>query len=169
MCGRIRSILRVTPIELAESSCRKRTSAPDACRIGYVRIRVPTTHLYQSQGEITVRVRNWLVTAVFVFAGCTSTPPEKAIVNDAASALGGADKVQAVNTLTIQGGGENLNSRPEPEPGRPATHSQSLGIQTRPSTSPAIDPGWTKSEQQQWATQRRQGRSKVLMAMSRLM
>jgi glyoxylase-like metal-dependent hydrolase (beta-lactamase superfamily II) len=56
-----------------------------------------------------VQVRNWLVTAVFVFAGCTSTPPERAIVNDAASALGGADRVQAVNTLTIQGGGENLN------------------------------------------------------------
>jgi len=56
-----------------------------------------------------VRVRHWLVTAVFVCAGCASAPTEKAIINDAASALGGADKVQAVNTLTIQGGGENLN------------------------------------------------------------
>ena len=56
-----------------------------------------------------MRVRNWLVTAAFLFAGCASTPPERTIINDAASALGGADKIQAVNTLIIQGGGENLN------------------------------------------------------------
>jgi hypothetical protein len=59
--------------------------------------------------ENTVRVGNWFVTAVFLFAGCTSTPPEKAIINDAAIALGGADKIQAVNTLTILGSRENLN------------------------------------------------------------
>jgi hypothetical protein len=46
---------------------------------------------------------------VFVFAGCASVPPEKAVIDGAASALGGAEKVQAVKTVTIQGGGENLN------------------------------------------------------------
>jgi len=56
-----------------------------------------------------VRIRNWFVTAVVVFAGCTSAPPEKAIINNAAAALGGADKIQAVKTLTITGSGENLN------------------------------------------------------------
>src|SRR5215471_4220891 len=59
--------------------------------------------------ENTVRIRNWFVTVIFLFAGCASTPPEKAIINDAATALGGADKIQAVNTLTISGSGENLN------------------------------------------------------------
>jgi len=56
-----------------------------------------------------VRIRNWFVTAVVVLAGCTSAPPEKAIINDSATALGGAGKIQAVKTLTISGGGENLN------------------------------------------------------------
>ena len=68
-----------------------------------------------------MRIRNWFVTAIVLFAGCASTPPEKAIINDAATALGGAGKIQAVNTLTISGSGENLNlgqnSSPDvPEP-----------------------------------------------------
>ena len=54
-------------------------------------------------------MKQWLTTAVFVCAGCASTPPERAIINDAAAALGGVDKIQAVNTLTIEGAGENLN------------------------------------------------------------
>ena len=56
-----------------------------------------------------MRMKQWLTAAVFVCAGCASTPPERAIINDAATALGGADKIQAVNTLTIQGSGQNLN------------------------------------------------------------
>ena len=56
-----------------------------------------------------MRIRNWFVTAIFVFAGCSTSPSEKAIINDAATALGGADKIQAVNTLTISGSGENVN------------------------------------------------------------
>ena len=67
-----------------------------------------------------MRVRNWFVTAVFVFAGCASTPPEKAIINDAATALGGADKIQAVNTLTISGSGENLNLGQNSSPDAPS-------------------------------------------------
>ena len=56
-----------------------------------------------------MRIRNWFVTAILVFSGCSSSPSEKAIINDAATALGGADKIKAVNTLTISGSGENLN------------------------------------------------------------
>jgi glyoxylase-like metal-dependent hydrolase (beta-lactamase superfamily II) len=67
-----------------------------------------------------VRIRNWFVTVVFVFAGCASTPPEKAIINDAATAMGGADKIQAVNTLVITGGGENLNLGQNQSPDAPA-------------------------------------------------
>ena len=57
-----------------------------------------------------MRVNHWLATVAFVFAGCASpAPPEKAVINDAAAALGGADRIQAVNTLTIEGSGQNLN------------------------------------------------------------
>ena len=66
-----------------------------------------------------MRIRNWFVTAVLVFAGCASAPPEKAIINDAATALGGADKIQAVNTLTITGSGENLNLGQNSSPDAP--------------------------------------------------
>ena len=52
--------------------------------------------------------RTWLIGAFVVLAGC-SAPPEQAIVNDAAEALGGAQRVQAVNTLVIEGTGENTN------------------------------------------------------------
>jgi glyoxylase-like metal-dependent hydrolase (beta-lactamase superfamily II) len=69
--------------------------------------------------ENTVRIRNWFVTAVLVFAGCATAPPEKAIINDAATALGGADKIQAVNTLTITGSGENLNLGQNSSPDAP--------------------------------------------------
>ena len=66
-----------------------------------------------------MRIRNWSVAAIFLFAGCTSTPPEKAVINDAATALGGADKIQAVNTLTISGSGENLNLGQNSSPDAP--------------------------------------------------
>ena len=56
-----------------------------------------------------MRVTPCLAITAFVFAGCAPTPPERAIINDAATALGGADKIQAVNILTIEGTGRNLN------------------------------------------------------------
>src|SRR5262249_55697038 len=72
-------------------------------------LRTPNKNPVSTIRRNTVRIRNWFVIVLFVFAGCTPTPPEKAIINDAAAAMGGADKIQAVNTLTISGGGENLN------------------------------------------------------------
>jgi glyoxylase-like metal-dependent hydrolase (beta-lactamase superfamily II) len=42
-------------------------------------------------------------------AACTRTPPEQQIVNDAAAALGGRDRVLAVKTLVIEGDGWNGN------------------------------------------------------------
>jgi len=56
-----------------------------------------------------MRVIPWLAITAFVFAGCAPTPPERAIINDAAAALGGADRIQAANTVTIEGVGQNLN------------------------------------------------------------
>ena len=41
--------------------------------------------------------------------GCTQATPEQQIINDAAAALGGRDKILAVKTLVIEGGGTNGN------------------------------------------------------------
>jgi len=56
-----------------------------------------------------VKLTKWLIAAALILVGCASTPPEVAIINDAATALGGAEKIQAVNTLVIEGTGENGN------------------------------------------------------------
>src|SRR5262245_27789151 len=49
-----------------------------------------------------------LVIAV-VLAGCAKPAPEQQFVNDAAAALGGADKIKAVKTLVIEGEGTHYN------------------------------------------------------------
>lgn len=56
-----------------------------------------------------MRRTTWLFAAVLILAGCASTPPEQAVINGAATALGGAEKIQAVNSLVIEGAGENGN------------------------------------------------------------
>jgi glyoxylase-like metal-dependent hydrolase (beta-lactamase superfamily II) len=52
--------------------------------------------------------RTYTLGAFLFLVGC-SAAPEQAIVNDAANALGGAQRVQAVKTLVIEGTGENTN------------------------------------------------------------
>jgi len=47
--------------------------------------------------------------AAATLGACTQAPPEQQIVNDAAAALGGAEKIQAVKTLVIEGEGTNGN------------------------------------------------------------
>ena len=51
----------------------------------------------------------FLFLGALALAGCASTTPEQAIINDAAEALGGADKIQAVNTLVLEVAGEQGN------------------------------------------------------------
>src|SRR5215510_8489918 len=51
----------------------------------------------------------WLFVVSMVVAGCASTTPEQAVVNGAATALGGAEKIQAVNTLVLEVTGEQGN------------------------------------------------------------
>ena len=55
-----------------------------------------------------MRITHWTLIAALALVGCSSTP-ERAVIDNAATALGGADKILAVNTLTIEGSGENLN------------------------------------------------------------
>ena len=49
-----------------------------------------------------------LLTAVAVSA-CAQPTPEQEIVNNAAEAMGGRDRILAVNTLTIEGEGTQYN------------------------------------------------------------
>ena len=49
-----------------------------------------------------------LITAA-ALGGCTQATPELQIINDAAQALGGRDRIHAVRTLTIEGTGINGN------------------------------------------------------------
>jgi glyoxylase-like metal-dependent hydrolase (beta-lactamase superfamily II) len=57
-----------------------------------------------------MRRMTWLVliTAALV-GGCTRATPEQQIVNDAAAAIGGGDKIAAVKTIVIEGEGSNGN------------------------------------------------------------
>ena len=48
--------------------------------------------------------------ATGVMAACAPAPPERKIIDDAASALGGADKIRALKTLTIEGSGTAPNA-----------------------------------------------------------
>jgi hypothetical protein len=47
-----------------------------------------------------------LVSAATV-AACSQTPPERQVIDDAAAALGGADRIRAVRTIVMEGGGTN--------------------------------------------------------------
>lgn len=42
-------------------------------------------------------------------AACTATSPEMQLVHDAADAMGGLDRITAINTLVLEGEGENFN------------------------------------------------------------
>jgi glyoxylase-like metal-dependent hydrolase (beta-lactamase superfamily II) len=57
------------------------------------------------------------VFALSVTVACASATPEQQIVNDAAAALGGADKVSAVKTLVVDGTGTQYNLGQDVVPG----------------------------------------------------
>jgi len=50
-----------------------------------------------------------IIVATMLTAACTQATPEQQIVNDAAAALGGRDRIMAVKTLVIEGTGTNGN------------------------------------------------------------
>src|SRR5262249_56484057 len=49
------------------------------------------------------------LTLAVLAASCTQAPPEQQIVNDAAAAMGGRDRILAVKSLVIEGTGTNGN------------------------------------------------------------
>ena len=54
--------------------------------------------------------------AAMLAGACTQAPPEMQLVNAAAAALGGRDKILTVKTLTIEGEGTNPNLGQNPTP-----------------------------------------------------
>jgi glyoxylase-like metal-dependent hydrolase (beta-lactamase superfamily II) len=57
--------------------------------------------------QVNMHIKSFLVAAVIPVIGCASVQsPEQRIVRDAATALGGVDKVRNVRTMTMEGGGE---------------------------------------------------------------
>ena len=61
---------------------------------------------------------------------CTQASPEQQIVNDAAAALGGRDKILAVKTLVIEGGGTNGNLGQDMSPDAIGQAFDGDGLQT---------------------------------------
>src|SRR6266446_4594791 len=55
------------------------------------------------------RVAWFVLFAAATWSACTQSTPEQQVINDAAAALGGSGKIQAVKTLTIEGEGTNGN------------------------------------------------------------
>ena len=55
--------------------------------------------------------------AAAALAGCSRPSPEQQIVNDAAQALGGRDRIAAVKTLVVEGGGTQYNLGQDVTPG----------------------------------------------------
>ena len=55
--------------------------------------------------------------AVVILAGCATPAPEQQLVNDAAAALGGAEKILAVKTLVMEGEGTQYNLGQDVLPG----------------------------------------------------
>jgi glyoxylase-like metal-dependent hydrolase (beta-lactamase superfamily II) len=58
---------------------------------------------------MVMQVIRYLAVGVCVAAGCAPLPPERQLVSEAAGAMGGADRIQNVKTLVIEGEGQNFN------------------------------------------------------------
>src|SRR5438093_13759210 len=57
-----------------------------------------------------------LIGTAFSLSACAPSTPEQQIVNDAAAAMGGRDRILAVKTLVIEGDGRNGNLGQEMTP-----------------------------------------------------
>jgi hypothetical protein len=50
-----------------------------------------------------------IVTVLFVVTACSSAPPERRLVDEAAAALGGADRIRALRSIAVEGEGDAPN------------------------------------------------------------
>ena len=56
-----------------------------------------------------MEARPWLLVVAISLSACATPTPQKQIVDDAAAALGGRDRILAVKTLVVEGDGRNGN------------------------------------------------------------
>src|SRR5262245_13486306 len=56
-----------------------------------------------------MRLKDCIVSAALLLAACAPIPPQRAIIDEVAIALGGPDRILALNTLTLEGDGENVD------------------------------------------------------------
>jgi len=56
-----------------------------------------------------MEARPWLLVAAISLSACGKPPPRQQIVEDAAAALGGRERIFAVRTLVLEGEGRNGN------------------------------------------------------------
>src|SRR4051812_49029316 len=60
--------------------------------------------------EVSIKSAAWFVLlAAATWSACAQSTPEQQAIKDAAAALGGSDRIQAVKTLVIEGEGTNGN------------------------------------------------------------
>jgi glyoxylase-like metal-dependent hydrolase (beta-lactamase superfamily II) len=70
----------------------------------------PATSTYNRRAkEIAVTRTPWIIAAALLAGACSQAAPEVQIINDAAEALGGRDRVLAVRTLVLEGTGVQPN------------------------------------------------------------
>src|SRR4030095_4899344 len=62
-----------------------------------------------AEGCHMTRLNFVVLLAAASLSACTQATPEQQIVNDAAEALGGTERIQAVKTLVLEGEGTNGN------------------------------------------------------------
>jgi glyoxylase-like metal-dependent hydrolase (beta-lactamase superfamily II) len=108
-----------------------------------------------------MKLARWLVITAVAMAACTPTPAEKVVINEAAKALGGEARIKAVNTLVLEGTGENgtLGQNLSPEAPLPILKVTEFKLaldfangryrleQTRTATAPGANPAPTKQIQ----------------------
>jgi len=54
--------------------------------------------------------RRFVVVSAILASSCTSASPERQVINDAAAALGGADRIRALTVLEVTGSGSAPNA-----------------------------------------------------------
>ena len=90
--------------------------------------------------------------AMTVAAGCTRLSPEMQVVADAAEAMGGADRIQAVRSLTMEGAGRDLAVGGSVTPEAPPNVNLVTGFQrTLDAAAPRMRTAQTRTAQYRFA------------------
>ena len=71
----------------------------------------------------------WLALVAAALSSCARPSPEQQIINDAAAALGGREKILAVKTLVIEGEGTNGNLGQDMSPESTSQTFKVIGLQ----------------------------------------